>query len=109
MGRKIRFQAKCHHGQLYKFSISSELLELSLWWRFFFFFLKETHSGLSLIDKRNVDDKWLSVDKLVAMVQIWTSPKVPSLAEKSLAVSNAAHSSFCGVKVKPVSEQLAEL
>lgn len=72
-----------------------------------FFFKKETHSGLSLIDKRNVDDKWLSVDKLVAMVQIWTSPKVPSLAEKSLAVSNAAHSSFCGVKVKPVSEQLA--
>ena len=50
--------------------------------------------------------------KLVAIFQIWTSEKVPSLTdgwESRRAVSNTAHSSFCSVKVKPVSEQVTEL
>lgn len=44
--------------------------------------------------------------KLVAIVQIWTF-RLWRMDVKT--VSNAAHSSLCGVKVKPVSEQAAKL
>lgn len=109
MGRKIRFQAKCHHRQLYKFSISSELLELSLWWR-----LLKRHilNSSSLTNAMSMTNGCFLAFKLVAIFQIWTSQKVPSLVdgcENSHAVSNAAHSSFCSVKVKPVREQVTEL